>query len=84
MITISMYMLVVLIFRVMIIKKTENTPMYNELFTIRAYDNVEYVERLRNSRKFTSTISILMSRHEVWNDVRRILFQCSWNWVGIK
>ena len=36
--------------RVMIIKKTENTPMYNEQFTIRAYDNVEYVERLRNSR----------------------------------
>ena len=42
----------VIIVRVMIMKKTENTPMYNELFTIRAYDNVEYVERLRNSRMF--------------------------------
>lgn len=36
--------------RVMVIKKTENTPLYDERITIRAYDNAEYVERLRNSR----------------------------------
>ena len=82
--TIISYIDGVLRIRVMVIKKTENTPMYNELFTIRSYDNVEYVERLRNSRMFISLPTVLMGRHEIWNDVCRILFQCPRYWVGIE
>lgn len=66
---------------VLIMRKGESTPLYDESIVVRGYDYVEYVNRIRFSGKLPLSI---LDRFQVWDVVRWVFLPSSWSGVIVE
>ena len=66
---------------VLILRKGEKTPLYDESIVVRGYDNVEYVNRIR----FSGWIGqLVFHRLQVWDAVCGVFLPSSGSGVMMK